>query len=83
MNYSIPVTKLVITKKHLEFIKEDLDNVLTQQIIISQLGNGITYEDTENMDEYERVFVFKKLIQKKKDENEAKQKAIENAKQGR
>jgi hypothetical protein len=83
MNYSIPVTKLVITKKHLEFIKEDLDNVLTQQIIISQLGNGITYEDTENMDEYERVFIFKKLIQMKKDENEAKQKAIEKAKQGR
>ena len=82
MNYSIPVTKLEITKKHLEYIKEDLDNVLTQQIIISQLGKGITYADTEEMDEYERVFIFKKLIQMKKDENDAKQKAIEKAKQG-
>ena len=58
--------------------KEDFENILTQQIIISQLSNGITYQDTENMDEYERVFIVKKLIAMKKEEIEARKEALKN-----
>ena len=63
--------------KILEFKKEDLENILTQQIIISQLSNGISYTDTENMDEYERVFVLKKLIAMKKEEINARREAMQ------
>ena len=51
---------------------------MTQQIIISQLSSGITYKDTEEMDEYERVFVVKKLIAMKKEEIEARKEAMKN-----
>lgn len=82
MNYSIPVSNLYINAENKEkvrqFNKEDFENILTQQIIISQLSNGITYQDTENMDEYERVFVVKKLIAMKKDEIEARKEAMKN-----
>ena len=54
--------------------------IITQQLVISQLSNGISYQDTENMDSYERVFIYKKLIEMRKEENEAKLKAIEEAK---
>lgn len=64
----------------LEDRKELLDNILTQQIIISQLSNGISYKDTEEMDAYERSFVFRKLLAIEKEKNEAKLKAIEEAK---
>lgn len=50
---------------------------MDQQIVISQLSNGITYKDTENMDEYERSYIFSKLIRMKQDEIEAKQKAYD------
>ena len=40
---------------------------------------GITFNDTENMDEYERTFVLKKLMEMKKEENNMKQKAIQEA----
>lgn len=83
MNYLIPVTKIRLTEQQLQWIKEDFEDVLTQQIIISQLSNGITYKDTEDMDIYERVFIFRKLMQMKKEENEAKLKAIEAAKNRR
>lgn len=63
--------------KILKFKKEDLENILTQQIIISQLSNGISYTDTENMDEYERVFVLKKLIAMKKEEINARREAMQ------
>ena len=79
MNYLIPVNRK-LTEKEKEYIKEDFENILTQQIIISQLSNGISYQDTENMDKYERVFIFKKLIEMKKEENDIKLKAIEDAK---
>lgn len=79
MNYLIPVNRK-LTKEEKEYIKEDFENILTQQIIISQLSNGISYQDTENMDNYERVFIFKKLIEMKKEENDIKLKAIEDAK---
>lgn len=68
----------MINKKNLEFKKEDFENILTQQIIISQLSKGITYQDTENMDEYERVFIIKKLIAMKKEEIEARKEALKN-----
>jgi len=57
-----------------------VENIITQQLVISQLSNGISYQDTENMDSYERVFIYKKLIEMRKEENEAKLKAIEEAK---
>lgn len=83
MNYLLPVNNIEITEDELYYIKQELDSILTQQILISQLSNGITYQDTENMDNYERTFIFKKLIQLEQDKNEAKLKAIENAKQNR
>lgn len=60
--------------------KEDLNNILTQQILISQLANGISYGDTEDMDEYERIFILNKLIELKKEENRVKQESIEKMK---
>lgn len=64
----------------MEFMREDVENIITQQLVISQLSNGISYKDTEDMDTFERVFIYKKLIEMKKEENEAKLKAIEEAK---
>ena len=65
-------------ERKLEIKKEDLENIMTQQIIISQLSNGISYQDTENMDEYERLFILKKLIAMKKEEIEARKEALKN-----
>ena len=79
MNYLIPVYSIDLPDKILQLKKEELNSILDQQIIISQLSNGITYQDTENMDEYERIYIISKLIQLKKEENEAKQNAIEAA----
>ena len=64
----------------MQFIKEHLDDILDQQVIISQMSNGITYQDTENMDEYERVYILSKLIEMKKEEVEARQKAYDEMK---
>lgn len=82
MNYLLPVIKYS-NDDDLHSTKMELDNILTQQIIISQLSNGITYQDTENMDSYERNFIFKKLVQMEQEKNDAKLRAIENAKQNR
>lgn len=80
MNYSIPVNNLYrdneYARKVIKYNKDDVENIITQQIVISQLSNGITYSDTENMDEYERLFIIKKLIDMKREEVEAKKKAI-------
>lgn len=46
--------------------------------MISQLSKGISYQDTENMDEYERIFILKKLIAIKKEEIEARKEALKN-----
>ena len=62
-----------------KYIKEDIENILDEQILISQLSQGITYQDTENMDSYERSYVLSKLIQMEKDKIEAKQNAIKEA----
>lgn len=64
----------------MQFIKEHLNDILDQQVIISQMSNGITYQDTENMDEYERVYILSKLIEMKKEEVEARQKAYDEMK---
>ena len=82
MNYLLPVIKYS-NDDDLHNTKMELDNILTQQIIISQLSNGITYQDTENMDSYERNFIFKKLVQMEQEKNDAKLRAIENTKQNR
>lgn len=81
MNYSIPVYRRELKKEEILFIKSDLNAILDQQIVISQLSNGITYQDTENMDEYERSYIFSKLVRMKQDEIEAKQKAYDEMKQ--
>ena len=80
MNYSIPVYKKELQKADIQFIKERLNDVLDQQVIISQMSNGITYQDTENMDEYESVYILSKLIEMKKEEVEARQKAYDEMK---
>ena len=82
MNYSIPVNRK-LSNEELDYIKEDLENIMTQQIIISQLSNGITYADTENMDSYERNFIFKKIMEMEKEKNDAKLKAIQDVKNKR
>ena len=82
MNYSIPVYRAVIKldDKHLSFFKEDVEDIIDQQLMITKLCSSIYFKDTNDMDEYERVYVLKKLIQMRKEENEAKEKAIEEAK---
>lgn len=81
MNYSIPVYKRELNREEILSNKEMLNIILDQQILISQLSNGITYQDTENMDEYERSYIFSKLVRMKQDEIEAKQRAYEEAQQ--
>lgn len=82
MNYSIPVYRAVIKldDKHLSFFKEDVEDIIDQQLMITKLCSSISFKDTNDMDEYERVYVLKKLIQMRKEENEAKEKAVEEAK---
>lgn len=82
MNYSIPVYRAVIKldDKHLSFFKKDVEDIIDQQLMITKLCSSISFKDTNDMDEYERVYVLKKLIQMRKEENEAKEKAIEEAK---
>lgn len=81
MNYLIPVyranNKLDIDK--IRWYKDELNRILDQQIMITKLSNSFSYRDTEEMDEYERIYVLKKLIQMRKEENEAKEKAIAEA----
>lgn len=79
MNYLLPVNKLSSNTLD-DMNKAEVENILTQQLLICQLSNGISYTDTENMDVYERTFIFKKLIQMEKEKNDAKLKAIEAAK---
>lgn len=79
MNYSIPVYKIPETPELIKILKNQLDDILDQQIVISQMSQGITFKDTEDMDEYERVYIISKLVQMKQDEIEAKQKAYDEA----
>lgn len=78
MNYSLPV-KTKSSKKDIDNAKYQVFNIIDQQIIITQLDNGITYQDTENMDDFERTYILDKLIEMKKEELDLKKKAIEKA----
>lgn len=75
MSYSIPVSK-ILSDKVKELYKETVERIMDEQILISQLSNGITYQDTENMDAYERTYILEKLISMEKDKIEAKKQAI-------
>lgn len=75
MNYSHPVHSLGINEQIIDIRKEEVEGILDQQIIISKLGN-ITFTDTDNMDTYERVYVFKKLMAMKKEENRLREEQI-------
>lgn len=78
MNYLLPVNS--VYDRDIKLAKNEFENIITQQIIISQLANGISFEDTNNMDNYERNLIFKKIMEMEKEKNEAKLKAIEEAK---
>ena len=78
MNYLLPVNN--VYDKDITIAKKEFENIITQQIIISQIANGISFEDTNNMDNYERNLIFKKIMEMEKEKNEAKLKAIEEAK---
>lgn len=78
MNYLLPVNN--VYDKDITTAKREFENIITQQIIISQLASGISFEDTNNMDNYERNLIFKKIMEMEKEKNEAKLKAIEEAK---
>lgn len=61
-------------------VRDEYETVLNQQILIVKLGEGFTFKDTEDMDAYERMFVLRKLMEMKKQENEMKEKAIQQMK---
>lgn len=84
MNYLVPVCNSTseLDLDDIKYRKEVLDTILDQQILITQLSKGFTYQDTENMDEYERTYIASKLVQLKKEEIEAKERAYEEATKG-
>lgn len=75
MNYLHPVHSIELSQEIIDIRKEEVESILDQQIIISKLGN-ITFTDTDNMDTYERVYVFKKLMAMKKEENRLREEQI-------
>lgn len=75
MNYSHPVHSIELNQEVIDIRKEEVESILDQQIIISKLGN-ITFTDTDNMDTYERLYVFKKLMAMKKEENRLREEQI-------
>lgn len=77
VNYSIPVTRMNLNKEDILDIRKSLDNILDEQIIISQYSN-MTFEDTNNMDSYERAYIAQKLLQIKQEEIKAKKEAFDN-----
>lgn len=72
-----------MTERQKQFLKEDVNNIIDQQILISQLSNGIGFRETDDMDTYERIYVLKKLIDLEKEKIEAKKRAIREAKNKR
>lgn len=81
MNYSHPVHSIELNQEVIDIRKEEVESILDQQIIISKLGN-ITFTDTDNMDTYERVYVFKKLMAMKKEENRLREEQINKLNNG-
>lgn len=77
VNYSIPVTRMNLNKEDILDIRKSLDSILDEQIIISQYSN-MTFEDTNNMDSYERAYIAQKLLQIKQEEIKAKKEAFDN-----
>lgn len=77
VNYSIPVTRMNLNKEDILDIRKSLDSILDEQIIISQYSN-MTFEDTNNMDSYERTYIAQKLLQIKQEEIKAKKEAFNN-----
>lgn len=78
MNYLIPVNNLFNEDETRHLIDKDAtESIITQQLLICKLASGISFEDTNNMDEFERVFILNKLVEMKKEENQAKQEAID------
>lgn len=77
VNYSIPVTRMNLNKEDILDIRKSLDSILDEQIIISQYSN-MTFEDTNNMDSYERTYIAQKLLQIKQEEIKAKKEAFDN-----
>ena len=77
VNYSIPVTRMNLNKEDILDIRKSLDSILDEQIIISQYSN-MTFEDTNNMDSYERTYLAQKLLQIKQEEIKAKKEAFDN-----
>ena len=75
MNYLHPVHSIELNQEVIDIRKEEVESILDQQIIISKLGN-ITFTDTDNMDTYERLYVFKKLMAMKKEENRLREEQI-------
>ena len=80
MNYLIPVKRISNKEKFNVWDKRTLDDILDQQIMISQLSTAFTFADTDGMDNYERNYILQRLIELKKEENEVKKKAIEDMK---
>lgn len=72
-----------MTDRQKQFLKEDVNNIIDQQILISQLSSGIGFKETDDMDTYERIYVLKKLIDLEKEKIEAKKRAIREAKNKR
>lgn len=67
-------------EKLIQFRREEVENIIDKEIIVSQLSEGgITFRDCEQMDDYELEYVVRKLIKLKKEENEIKKKQIEEA----
>ena len=78
MNYSIPVTKVILSDKDLIEIKKDVNDIIDQQLLILKLSEIITFSDTQDMDTYERIYVLNKLLKMKKEENEARERAYKD-----
>ena len=72
-----------MTERQKQFLKEDVNSIIDQQILISQLSSGIGFKETDDMDTYERIYVLKKLIDLEKEKIEAKKRAIREAKNKR
>ena len=72
-----------MTDRQKQFLKEDVNNIIDQQILISQLSSGIGFKETDDMDTYERIYVLKKLIDLEKEKIEAKKREIREAKNKR
>lgn len=68
-----------MSDEELGYMKDIYEDIITQQIIISELSNGISYSDTENMDAFERTLIYRKIMQMQQEKNEAKMRALQES----